>query len=479
MTSQTIQHPKPNATLAHKKRRGFFRRALMGGGLTDLRRLPRYVWFCVLGLAAIWAPISGYLKTAAPVYASHMSLILPGSGSASSVNLADIGQASSHANSAFSSNSISPTETYKRLLAADRVIAEAATQQGVAFSAFGKPQVQLVDQTAFIHVKLIGPSPEAAQARNAALLDAFFAEIDRLRSDEMDSRQSSGLDAIQDYRASVAKTRVEIEQLRTTTGLNSVDQYKRQLDEADALRAKIDITAAEHERKVAMVRGLETRLGTNSEHASRILRLNADTAYLALLEAMALATADLAEMQSRYGQRHPEVLKARNGMEAARAKAEARAVVLTGEAGALERSLDGGRAALLTELVRQDSERSGLQAELKELRALLTVQTDRLDRLAPEAARLEDLQRDFNVAEAVFASAIARSQSSKADVFASYPLVQVLEDPTLPDRPTSPRKKLAIAAGMAASLLLFVALSLGWIRRFLIQRLIKEKGRAA
>lgn len=129
----------------------------------------------------------------------------------------------------------------------------------------------------------------------------------------------------------------------------------------------------------------------------------------------------------------------------------------------------------MTELVREESARAGLEAELSELRALLAVQSARLEELAPHAARLEDLQRDFNVAEAVFASAIARAQSSKADVFASYPLVQVLEDPTLADRASSPRKKLAIAAGGAASFLLLIALSLGWIRRTLIERLITEK----
>lgn len=480
MTLQNVTHPITPAALAGPApRRGWFRRALMGGSLTDHRRLPRYIWIAALGLASIWAPITGYLKTAAPSFDSHMSLILPGSGSASSVNLAEIGQASSHANSAFSSNAISPTETYKRLLSADRVLKDAASRAGVAFRDLGKPKVQLVDQTAFIHVKLTGPSPEAAQARNAALLGAFFDEIDRLRSDEQNSRQTGGLDAISSYRDSVARTRAEIETLRGSTGLHSVEQYKRQLDEADALRARIDTAAAEYQRKQATVSGLEARLGTGAQNAARILRLNTDTSYLALLDAMALAETDLAQARSRYGARHPEVVKARKAVQSARAKAETLATALTDDPGALERSVDGGRAALLTELVREETARAGLEAELSELRTLLAVQTARLEKLAPFAARLEDLQRDFNVAEAVFASAIARAQSSKADIFASYPLVQVLEDPTLADSPSSPRKKLAVAAGGAASLLLFFALSLGWIRRTLIERLITEKRRVA
>lgn len=458
------------------KGRRMVRRALLGGSPTDRGRVPRYVWMFALGLAAIWMPISGYLKTAKPVYASDMSLILPGSGAASSVNLAEIGQASSHSSSAFSNNSVSPTETYKRLLAADRVLRAAADHVGVDAKAFGKPQVRLVDQTAFIHVKMVGPDPGAAQSRNAALLKAFFSEIDRLRNDEMDSRQTGGLDAIDEYRDSVARTRVEIEALRKIAGLHSVQQYDRQLDELDALRARIDTAAAAYERQLATVRRLEMRLGADAQMTADILRLNADTDYVALIDTMAQATSNLSLARSSYGEHHPKVIKARTARDAARAKAEARAISLTGEASALERSIDGGRGALLTELVREEAIRQGVFAELEEMRALASTQSARLSELAPLAARLEDLQRDFNVAEAVFASAIARSQSSKADVFASYPLVQVLEDPTLPDGPTSPRKKLAFAAGGAATVLLLIALSLGWIRRALIERLILEKG---
>ncbi|QFT82345.1 hypothetical protein FIU89_17105 [Roseovarius sp. THAF27] len=480
MTTRNIAStdiPKPRR--APGAMRKLVRRALIGGAPTDSGRIPRYVWICALGLAAIWAPITGYLKTAAPSFASHMSLILPGSGSASSVNLAEIGQASSHANSAFSSNSISPTETYKRLLAADRVIRDAAGRLGIKAREFGKPQVKLVDQTAFIHVKITGPAPETAQARNSALLSAFFDEIDRLRSDETNSRQTGGLDAITEYKDSVAATRVEIEKLRAETGLHSAEQYNRQVDELDLLRAKIDTATAEYERSAAAVTGLEAQLGTDAETAARILRLNGDGAYTALIDAMAEAETELARAKSRYGKRHPEVLKALAAMETARSEATARAVSLTGDASALERSLDGARDALLTELVRQDASRAGLLAELNELRELVSTQAGRIGALAPKAARLEDLQRDFNVAEAVFASAIARTQSSKADVFASYPLVQVLEDPTLPEAPSSPRKKLAIAAGAAASILLIFALSLAWIRRTLIEKLISEKGRMA
>ena len=111
------------------------------------------------------------------------------------------------------------------------------------------------------------------------------------------------------------------------------------------------------------------------------------------------------------------------------------------------------------------AEHAALSQRLSETRA-------HRDALIAPAARLEDLQRDFAVAEAVFASAIARSQSGKTDLFASYPLVQVLEDPSLPEDPSSPRDKLAIAAGGAATFFFLFGLGLGWLRRPMIDWLL-------
>lgn len=478
--SQVLASPFRHFSMLRRPLKGIsFARIFMGGRLTDLGRLPRYIAFFALGAAAVWAPITGYLKTAPLRYSSNLSLILPGSGASSSVNLNNIGQASSSANSAFSSSSISPTETYKRLLAADRVLNAAAEKVGMSHRTFGKPRVQLVDQTAFIHVEMTGPSPEIAQQKGAALLEAFYTEIDMLRQDELSTRADGGLAAIEEYKASVSATRTEIARLQRETGLHSSEQYERQVDANDALRKQVDTLATELSRKQGAVTRLEARLGTDARTAALILQLNSDSAYLSLLDAVATESATFADARSRYGARHPVVTKAQSALIAAQDAASRRAQDVTGEPTAMERMPAGGRAQLLTDLVLQEAERNGLAEQLAELNAQLEVQSARLETLAPAAARLEDMQRDFNVAEAVFASAIARTQSSKADIYASYPLVQVLEDPSLPDDPSSPRRMLAIGAGGAATFMLFVALVLAWIRQPMIGYLLVRKDRSA
>lgn len=127
----------PFAARTRPEKGSVVRRAVMGGKLSDLKRLPRYVATAVLGATLIWAPILGYLKTAPLSYRSTTSLIMPGSGASASMNVNGIGQATSYANSAFASNAVSPTETYKRLLGADRIVDAAANALGIERSELG------------------------------------------------------------------------------------------------------------------------------------------------------------------------------------------------------------------------------------------------------------------------------------------------------------------------------------------------------
>ena len=467
----------PTARPARQKRRITFRRILMGGGLSDLGRFPRYLAFALLGGAAIWAPITGYLKTAPLSFKSQTSLILPGSGASASMNLNGIGQASSFANSAFSSNSVSPTETYKRLIGADRILEAAAEAMNMNRKDFGKPRIDLVDQTSLIHVEITGNSAEDAQARGDALLAAFFAELDALRNDEQATREDSGLAAIDDYRFSVSATRDDIANLQQETGLISVEQYDAIVESTRLLQTRVQDLAATLSEKSKSVAALEASLGLAASAAAATLKLYADAQFVALTDEVALHAASLAGARSMFGDGHPKVLDALAAYQTTAAAALAQAASVTSITADQLTGLDlapaGARAELLSELVKMDAERAGVAQQHATLSARLAEEQAALYRLAPTAAQLQDLQRDFSVAEAVFASAIARAQSTKSDVYASYPLVQVLENPSLPDRPSSPNRKLAFAAGAAATIMLLIGLVLGWVRSAVISKIIR------
>ncbi|MFV0384105.1 GumC family protein [Paracoccus sp. (in: a-proteobacteria)] len=455
------------------------RRVALGGRRSVSGRPWRYGILFGVGTAGIWVAILAYLLLAPLRYTSEVSLILPGAGASASVNLDQIGQASSYANSPYANSSVSPTETYKRLLGADRILRAASGEMGMKRVEFGEPRIELVDQTGLINLAMTGVSPEDAQARGKALLHAFFKEVNALRSDEIAQRQDSDSSAIEDYRRRVMATRARISQLRLETGLVSVDQYHQLVADSEALARTVRDMRARIADKDNSISVMVSVLGIDARLAAAALRLHADPEFTSLTVELSQRAANLSEARASYGAQHPEVRSAEARYHEARRRVVLRGQRVTGLPSTTVQRLDfsqsSDREALLSDLVRLDTERAGLVAETEALsQDFEKAEKRKLDLIEP-AAKLEDLQRDFSVAEAVFASASARNQTSRTDLFASYPLVQVLQDPSFPVDPSSPRKTMAIAAGAAATLSLTIGLFLGWIRRPLIAHILADR----
>ena len=143
-------------------------------GLPSSGRYMRYVLTMAPVLIGIFATTGAYLVLMPNRYQSEFSLILPGSGMGSSLNLESIGQAQTSASSAFSSSTLSPTENYKQLLSADVTLRAAARRAKEHEDSFPAPTIKLIDQTNLILVSISGKSPREAQDRADALRQAFL-----------------------------------------------------------------------------------------------------------------------------------------------------------------------------------------------------------------------------------------------------------------------------------------------------------------
>lgn len=181
------------------------------------------------------------------------------------MNLNGIGQASSFANSAFASNAVSPTETYKRLLGAVRILDAVAGELELTRVEIGAPRIRFVDQTSLIHVEMTGRSPVDAQAKGDAFLRAFVPKIDALREDEFSTREDRGLLAIEEYRRSVAETHRQIPQLQTDSELMSFEQYDRIVDRHPKLETMILDRRSGLSERCASLPALEAQLGLDPQ----------------------------------------------------------------------------------------------------------------------------------------------------------------------------------------------------------------------
>jgi uncharacterized protein involved in exopolysaccharide biosynthesis len=116
-------------------------------------------------------------------------------------------------------------------------------------------------------------------------------------------------------------------------------------------------------------------------------------------------------------------------------------------------------------LVTAQSEQKGIDAEVKTLNQQIVLLEQRLSDLTQKAAKLDRLQRDLQIAEAVFASTVTKLDLGKSSIYSSYPLIQLLRKPTLEDTPVSPKTKLVLAGAGASSLFTSTGLLLLWLRK--------------
>ncbi len=430
-----------------------------------------YVRGAALSVACIWAFVATYLAFTPRTYVSRWTLNLPGASSNVSLSLESIGQSSSNAGSPFSSSALSPKVVYKEIAEGERVRNAAARSLGLSLPAFGKPRVKLIDETALMLFEMSATSPEEAKRRSDALVAAFNAELDTLRNDELEKRATAVRRNLADYQAQVRLARENTIRAQVETGLVSVNQFTEMVSSLTALRRRVIEVASDVEKLADEQARMTVQLGIDAATASTTLKLAADPAVLkAMSEYVDAATAFSADSE-RFGARHPQYLASANRYDAARTRLGA---VMNRLVPGADKSVDlatlvtlvngSPRADLYLSFVRGDATLQGKRKELATLNDERAHLESDVTRLSGAAARLEDLKKDQLVADAVLSTAMARLDSSKSDIYGSYPIVQIVAPPDISEAAVQPRPLYAALGGVSGTLFACLAWLLAWLQ---------------
>ncbi len=454
-----------------------FHRLIRGGAVASRDR--RYSRTFIAGAFCIWGFAIAYLVLIPKSYTSSFTFILPGTGVGSSVNLQSLGQASTLSASAYSTPDVSPTENYRKMLLSHRVLKATAASVGLAETSFPAPKIELAEQTKLIIVSLQAPSAKLAQERTEALRSTFLSTLDSLRNEEIATRDASTMDMMQNYRSTLDKARNGLIKQQVKTGLVSLEQYNSMVAGLDHLRESLrDI-----EVKVAQAHGgvvaLMHTLNTTPDDADLAMMLRSDPIFQTALEQLSKDDSDIAGLYGTRGEANAklaDLLAARNSLAAALLQ---RSAELTGKRRSNilrmpDLSLHEERAQLFARLINDIADQASYEGMRNRVQSQIDSEGTRVMALAQDASRLDGLKGDVQVAEAVFSSALARVGTSKADFFASYPLVQTLELPILPEHPSSPSKGLALAGAFGATVFLTLALVMTWLRTELLRKLLRS-----
>ncbi|MEM6449369.1 MAG: hypothetical protein AAF703_03545 [Cyanobacteria bacterium P01_D01_bin.105] len=436
-----------------------------------------YLGLGLLANTLIWGLALAYLKLAPTTYRSEWGLNVLGTDAGVDVTLPEGGRAS-RAPSGFSVSPEDPRTDYVYLAQSPDIIKEAAAQVNMTVEDYGDPEITTDEESSIIGFVNEGETPEMAQKQAAALYVVLDRRIDQLRNAELLRRERETKEALEDARQQVETAQNELASYQATSGLSSEAQI-------DDLAVGVEQLRRDYAQAIAQERGLSSRvqqlaqdINDSSAGAADAYRLQGDPVYQSQFAEYGLAAAEYADVSSQLGAQHPQVVAKRAEIEGLATALEARGSFLLGRQVdqtvltqlapiGLDPRVEASRGDLFQEAVNSRATQSGLQSQTVELSNQIVGLENRLRQLSQEQFTVDRLQRNLQVAEAIFASAVAKLNLSEGDIYSVYPPIQLATEPTLPDEDkyVSPSPPIAIGGALAGSFLVTTGLLLHWANR--------------
>lgn len=443
-----------------------------------LLRNPYWIW-ALLCYSVISVALVLYLNKT-PVYSSEMSLVLPGSGSSSSVRLNEVGHATSQTNSPFNSAAFNPRVNYKEIIRGREVINAAAEKIEQTAANFGIPKVLLTEQTSILQVEVRALTGKAAQEKAWALYEAFQGYLDQLRADEAMRRDQSVIRVLDGYRTHLETARQALVEFQQSSMVVSMDQLGQMTVQIDKIKSDVMYSEAEISQKQQVVNQLSYDLGVSPDMAGKAFKLQTDTQFMGHLRELNESAQQTSEYASVWGKNHPKVKASEKRMSKAEDAAYSRSAALLGSGTAqslhtVNLGSSPERASLFKDLIDTYAQMKGQEARVAELRLSQARLQDEIKIMVRESKELQRLEREYELAEAVFTSTAAELEAGKSDVFASYPVIQLMGAPNEPIQQSSPSLKIATAGAGLGYLFVTSVILIIWQREYLLQHLLRRK----
>lgn len=437
--------------------------------------------YLLLGLvanASIWGLSLLFLNVAKPVFTSQWAVSLPASRSSSSVNLPQIGGGSSQVSSPFDNKTQDPRENYKFIIASESVLAEAAKQLNMSAQKFGEPRVKIVDSSTLMTFEIKGSNPQESKDKSIALYQAFEAKLVQLRQQEAIEKNQGIKAALKDSQQNLETTQERLSSYKARSGLVSSGQIDQLSNAIEELRKQRAIILADQQQAGARLKELSANLNVSAPQAAEAFTLNSDQLFLRNLQDYSTATAETGILSARLGPNHPAIVQQRMKQEAARAAMLDRSRSLLGRAvepatlaqlnigsSTNDVKTGGARDTLFQEVVTAQVAEQGFRASAATLDRQISLLEEKLRTLAQFGSTLDGLKRDMQISEAVFSSTLGSLNLGKAELFGSYPQVQLVSEPSLPETPSSPKKSLVLLGAALGSILVSSGIAGLWLLR--------------
>ena len=483
---------QPSSSLGHRLLNSaplLFLRKLQLGGLAKWKsfsarvvrhRLFRYGVLLIIGFMVIWIPALTYVLKSEDVYKSNWSIIIPGSGIGSSLNIDSIGQTTTSVASPYASSSVDPKVNYKAIILSSTVLRAAAEAVDMTIKEYGKPLVKLIDQTAIMQITIDDNTAEKSHQKSIALFKSIEEELDRLRKAERSMIDSSNTEQLELYKQQVIDAQNRLLEYQTSSLIASTNKLELSLASIDRLnnrRSEIQLEVASLE---AQIKAIKEFTGLSNEKSARVVKLQQDMVLQKLQGSYSILYSEFLDRSSTLGARNPKVASIVSKMDAISEAIVERSTLILGNVDVdfVKQYSSVENTAGSNFYLDQITLNTKLSADLNELQELdmLVAELETGIKVTTRStAMLDELTRAYKVAETIYLSTLAKQDLGKSDVFASYPMIQLLVPPRKPFEPEKLHRIFAIVGALMGSSFIILALVILWKRNALLQKLSKRR----
>jgi DNA-binding NarL/FixJ family response regulator/capsule polysaccharide export protein KpsE/RkpR len=426
----------------------------------------RWKRYLILGVALntlLWAFSITALKLKRPVYTSSWTLDLPAARTDTVLEVPGVGRAAQTNDSPYSNFMVAdPRTNYKDLLEGQEILVSAANANKEEPEEFGAPRIDVIPNTTLMRLSVTGFSPTEARQKAIIVQNTFEAKLGALRKQEI-SQKSQNLKGSLDAAAERLKlAQQRLSNYKVQSGLDSGDQLRDLSVNIESLRRQKSEVLGQAQDSSAQLQQLSSSLGISPQQAGDAFVLQSDAIFQQYLLGYSKTSAELGTLQSSLAPTHPKVIETLEENQASR-----------------QRLLDRGRKLLGREVT---------DATLKQINVSNGINSDTLDQqirqleggmssLSNKKSVLVNLERDVQIAEAIFTSTLGKLDLTSSNSSNAYPQVAIRSKPNLPKTPSSPKVVLILFGTFLASVLLSLGLTALWLRdrRWLRLRLQKEQ----
>ncbi|MCP9773221.1 hypothetical protein KBY66_11360 [Synechococcus sp. Tobar12-5m-g] len=448
--------------------------------LLSKKRSNRYFLLMLFANGFIWTSAILYLFVTKPIYTSKWALILPSTSSATNLNLPEIGQATSSSGAGISGSTYDTRANYEYIFMSDQVISEASRLSNVDPAKFGKPKIKLIDNTTMMQFEITGRSPEEAQQKSIALYRSAQKRLNELREKEMREREIPAESILMSVQNKLQEAQQKVTNFKFSSGLSSSDQVRDLSGNIEQLRRQRAEVLANEQSAARRLAQLSLSLGLSSSQAADAFQLQVDQVFQQHLKDYSEATSSLRLLTGKFGPRNPRVIRESNKQNSALKNLLQRSKQILGKDLPLLAisklalstvASNSGRDSLLQNLVNVQADQRALDGQAIALETQIKSLEKRLRGIAKPLSTLEALLRNEQIAQAVFASTLAKLDLGQGDLFSAYPLIQMAVEPTLPTKPSAPKTSFVLAGAVAGSIFSSLGLWILWIRKPWIKKI--------